>query len=56
MWTDLLVEEVRQRRRQLMAEFDYDPQQVLDSLKRKRKEYSDRLIHAPKKSDSTTKS
>ncbi len=55
MWVDPLVEEIRKRRRELMAEFDYDPQKVLDGLKRKRKEYSDRLIHTPKKLHSTTK-
>lgn len=33
MWTDPLVEEVRKRRRELMAEFDYDPNKLINTLK-----------------------
>ncbi len=33
MWTDPLVEEIRKRRRELMAEFDYDPKKVINALK-----------------------
>ncbi len=51
MWIDPLVEEVRQRRRELMAEFDYDPQKFLDFLKRERRKYSDRLTY-PRKTES----
>ncbi len=56
MWRDPLVEELRKRRRELMAEFDYNPQKVLEGLKRQRYKYSDRLIHVPKKHHSTVKS
>ena len=49
MWIDPLVEEVRQRRRKLMAEFDYDPQKFLGFLKRERRKYSDRLTCPQKK-------
>jgi hypothetical protein len=48
MWTDPVVEEVRKRRRELMAEFGYDPKKVLDSLKREREKYSERLTCPPK--------
>lgn len=52
MWTDPVVEEVRERRRELMAEFDYNPKKVLDSLKREREKHSERLTRPPKaKSD-----
>ena len=56
MWIDPLVEEVRKRRRDLMAEFDYNPQKVLEGLKREREKYSDRLIRALKKPHSVAKS
>jgi hypothetical protein len=48
MWTDPVVEEIRKRRRELMAEFDYNPKKVLDSLKREREKYSERLTCPPK--------
>lgn len=51
MWIDPLVEEVRERRRKLMAEFDCDPQKFLDFLKGERRKYSDRLTY-PRKSKS----
>jgi len=43
MWTDTLVEEVRQRRRTLMAELDYTPQRVLQALREEREKYWERL-------------
>lgn len=49
MWMDPLVEEVRQRRRKLMAEFDYNPQKFLDFLKTERGKYLDRLTCPQKK-------
>lgn len=33
MWTDPLVKEIRKRRRELMAEFDYEPKKVIDYLR-----------------------
>ena len=49
MWIDPLVEEVRKRRKELMAQFDHDPQKVLDELKKERGKYSDRLTRPSKK-------
>jgi hypothetical protein len=56
MWIDPLVEEIRQRRRDLMAEFDYDPRKFLDFLKGERRKYSDRLTRPTKNIRSTEKS
>jgi len=49
MWIDPLVREIRKRRKDLMAEFDYDPRKVVESMKRDREKYSDRLVHPDKK-------
>ena len=49
MWTDPVVEGVRKRRRELMAEFGYDPKKVLDSLKREREIFG--KIDLPSKSE-----
>ena len=54
MWTDALVEEVRERRRKLMAEFDYNPRKFLETLKKEREKYLDRLTCPPKTKSSIT--
>lgn len=49
MWEDPLVEEVRKRRRELMAEYDNDLGKLIDYIKKERKKYSNRLIRVKKK-------
>jgi len=49
MWLDPVVEEVRERRRELMAEYDYDPKKVLEAIKKERYKYTDRLVSLNKK-------
>ncbi|MBM3283341.1 hypothetical protein FJY90_03735 [Candidatus Gottesmanbacteria bacterium] len=46
MWVDPLVEEIRKRRRELMAEFDYDPRKVLKNLKEEKGRYSEKMIRS----------
>ncbi|MEK7396812.1 MAG: hypothetical protein AAB116_07725 [Candidatus Poribacteria bacterium] len=49
MWEDPLVEEIRNRRREIMAEYDNDINKRIDDIKRERKKYSDRIVHTKKK-------
>ena len=49
MWEDPLVEEIRKRRRELMAEYDNDLSKLIDSIKKNRKKYPDRLASEKKK-------
>jgi len=49
MWEDPLVEEIRKRRRELMAEYDNDLSKLIDSIKKNRKKYPDRLVSVKKK-------
>jgi hypothetical protein len=43
MWEDPLVEEIRKRRREIMAEYDNDISKLIDDIKKKRKKYSGRI-------------
>ena len=49
MWLDPVVEEVRKRRQELMAEYDYDPKKILEAIKKERYKYTDRLVSLNKK-------
>ena len=49
MWLDPLVEEVRKRRQELMAEYDYDPKKILQAIRKEEEKYSDRLVYSTKK-------
>jgi len=49
MWSDPLVEEIRRRRRELMAEFDYNPKKFIKFLKGEKDKYSNRLVQTEKK-------
>jgi hypothetical protein len=49
MWIDPLVEEIRKRRQELMAEFDYDPQKFLENIKNERRKYSHKLVYSTNK-------
>jgi hypothetical protein len=49
MWEDPLVEEIRKRRREIMAEYGNDISKLIDDIKRERKKYSDRIEHPKKK-------
>jgi hypothetical protein len=55
MWLDPVVEEVRERRRELMAEFDYNPQKIIEGIKKEMEKYSDRLVYSTKKTKKTYK-
>ena len=49
MWIDPLVEEVRKRRQELMAEYDYDPKKILQAVKKEEEKHADRLVSLNKK-------
>jgi hypothetical protein len=55
MWSDPLVEEVRKRRRELMAEFNYDPKKVIKFLKEEKDKYSKKLVRSNRKRKVVTK-
>jgi len=49
MWEDPLVEEIRKRRREIIAEYDNDISKLIDDMKKKSKKYPDRIVHVKKK-------
>jgi F0F1-type ATP synthase membrane subunit b/b' len=49
MWLDPVVEEVRKRRQELMAEYDYDPKKILQAIKKEEEKHADRLVSLNKK-------
>jgi hypothetical protein len=44
MWEDLLVEEIRKRRRELLAEYNNDLRKLIDHINKERKRYKDRIV------------
>jgi hypothetical protein len=55
MWLDPVVEEVRKRRQELMAEYDYDPKKILQVIKKEEEKHADRLVSLNKKPKKTYK-
>ncbi len=49
MWEDPLVEEIRKRRREIMAEYDNDISKLIDDIKKKRKKYPGRTTSVKKR-------
>ena len=56
MWLDPVVEEVRKRRQELMAEYDYDPKKILQAIRKEEDKYADRLVSSTRKAKKPTKS
>jgi F0F1-type ATP synthase membrane subunit b/b' len=49
MWLDPVVEEVRKRRQELMAEYDYDPKKILQAIRKEEEKYANRLVYSTQK-------